>query len=61
MTLDAKPDDRQLALAPLDKKVDHVRGSPGARLIIEYGDYEAHSRGRPSTRSSRSNTSLTGT
>jgi protein-disulfide isomerase len=40
MTLDAKPDDRQLALAPLDKKVDHVRGSPGGRLIIEYGDYE---------------------
>jgi hypothetical protein len=37
MTLDAKPDDRQLALAPLDKKVDHVRGSPGGRLIIEYG------------------------
>jgi protein-disulfide isomerase len=30
MTLDAKPDDRRLALAPLDKKVDP----------IEYGDYE---------------------
>jgi protein-disulfide isomerase len=40
MTLDATPDDRQLALAPLDEKVDHVRGSPGGRLIIEYGDYE---------------------
>jgi Thioredoxin len=40
MTADATPDDRQLALAPLDEKVDHVRGSPGGRLIIEYGDYE---------------------
>ena len=40
MTLEATPDDRQLALAPLDDKVDHVRGSPAGRLIIEYGDYE---------------------
>jgi protein-disulfide isomerase len=40
MTLDATPDDRQLALALLDEKVDHVRGSPAGRLIIEYGDYE---------------------
>jgi protein-disulfide isomerase len=40
MTLDATPDDRQLALAPLDEKADHVRGSPAGRLIIEYGDYE---------------------
>jgi protein-disulfide isomerase len=40
MTLDATPDDPQLALAPLDDKVDHVRGSPAGRLIIEYGDYE---------------------
>ena len=40
MTLDATPDDRELALAPLDEKVDHVRGSPAGRLIIEYGDYE---------------------
>jgi protein-disulfide isomerase len=40
MTLDATPDDRRLALAPLDEKVDHVRGSPAGRLIIEYGDYE---------------------
>jgi hypothetical protein len=29
-----------VALAPLDDKVDHVRGSPAGRLIIEYGDYE---------------------
>lgn len=25
---------------PLDDRVDHVRGSTGARLILEYGDYE---------------------
>src|SRR6201981_722632 len=40
MTLNAMPDDSQLALEPLDEKVDHVRGSPAGRLIIEYGDYE---------------------
>ena len=40
MTINATPEDRQLALAPLDDKVDHVRGSPAGRLIIEYGDYE---------------------
>ena len=40
MTLDARSDDRQLAVAPLDEKVDHVRGSPAGRLIMEYGDYE---------------------
>ena len=40
MTLNATPGDRQLALAPLDEKVDHVRGAPAGHLIIEYGDYE---------------------
>ena len=40
MTPYAMPEDRQLALAPLDEKVDHVRGSSAGRLIIEYGDYE---------------------
>src|SRR5258708_18478566 len=40
VTLNAAPHDRQLALAPLDEKVDHVRGSPAGRLIMEYGDYE---------------------
>jgi protein-disulfide isomerase len=40
MTVDARPDDRELTLAPLDEKVDHVRGSPAGHLIIEYGDYE---------------------
>jgi protein-disulfide isomerase len=39
MTRSAMPDDSQLTLA-LDEKVDHVRGSPTGRLIIEYGDYE---------------------
>ena len=40
MTLNATPDDRELTLAPLDGKVDHLRGSPTGHLIIEYGDYE---------------------
>ena len=40
MTVNATPEDRQLALAPLDEKVDHVRGALVGRLIIEYGDYE---------------------
>jgi len=40
VTVNATPGDRQLALAPLDEKVDHVRGSPAGRLLIEYGDYE---------------------
>ena len=34
MTRNATPDDRQLTLAPLDEKVDHVRGSPAGHLII---------------------------
>jgi protein-disulfide isomerase len=25
---------------PIDPQVDHVRGDPDARLILEYGDYE---------------------
>ena len=27
-------------MEPLDEVVDHVRGSPAGRLIVEYGDYE---------------------
>jgi NhaA family Na+:H+ antiporter len=27
-------------LEPLDDRVDHVRGEPGAPVILEYGDYE---------------------
>ena len=40
MTLNATPADRELTLAPLDEKADHVRGAPADHLIIEYGDYE---------------------
>ncbi len=28
------------AIEPLDEAVDHVRGEPGGRVILEYGDYE---------------------
>ncbi|HWX96252.1 MAG TPA: DsbA family protein [Solirubrobacteraceae bacterium] len=28
------------AMEPLDEAVDHVRGAPTGRLILEYGDYE---------------------
>ena len=27
-------------MEPLDEAVDHVRGGPDGRLIVEYGDYE---------------------
>ena len=40
MTVNATPEGRELVLAPLDETVDHVRGAPGGRLILEYGDYE---------------------
>jgi hypothetical protein len=40
MARNAMPDDRWLALAPLEEKVDHLRGSPAGHLILEYGDYE---------------------
>jgi protein-disulfide isomerase len=40
VTVNATPEDSELTLAPLDENVDHVRGSPAGRLIIEYGDYE---------------------
>src|SRR6185312_8665340 len=40
MTPNAMPDDSQLTLEPVNEKVDHVRGSPAGRLILEYGDYE---------------------
>ena len=40
MTVNATPRDRQLALAPLDENVNHVRGAPAGHLILEYGDYE---------------------
>jgi protein-disulfide isomerase len=40
MSPKAIPRDRQLALLPVDEKVDHVRGSAAGPLILEYGDYE---------------------
>jgi len=40
VTASATPAGRQVTLAPLDDKVDHVRGSSAGHLIIEYGDYE---------------------
>jgi protein-disulfide isomerase len=40
VTRNAMPEGRQLAPAPLEENVDHVRGAPAGRLIIEYGDYE---------------------
>ena len=39
MSLNAIPDNRQVAL-PLDDKLDHVRGAPTGALILEYGDYQ---------------------
>jgi len=32
--------DRAPMVEPLDDQVDHVRGEAGARVILEYGDYE---------------------
>ncbi len=40
MTRNALPNDRPMALAPLEEKVDHVRGAAAGPLILEYGDYE---------------------
>ncbi len=40
MTRNVTPEKRQPTLEPLDEEVDHVRGSPAGRLIVEYGDYE---------------------
>ena len=61
MTRNATPDDRQLDLAPLDEKVDHVRGSQAGHLIIEYGDYECPYSRQAFQRSSESNSSSAGT
>jgi len=32
--------DKTPVVEPLDEDVDHVRGEPGAPVIMEYGDYE---------------------
>ena len=34
------PVEKESLIEPLDETVDHVRGPAGARLIVEYGDYE---------------------
>jgi protein-disulfide isomerase len=34
------PEDVPPGLARLDEEVDHARGQPAGRLILEYGDYE---------------------
>ena len=36
----AVPPEDKARMEPLDDAVDHVRGSPAGRLIVEYGDYE---------------------
>jgi protein-disulfide isomerase len=32
--------DHEPTVQPVDETVDHLRGSPAGRLILEYGDYE---------------------
>jgi protein-disulfide isomerase len=34
------PGERKSVIKSLEEAVDHVRGPAGARLIVEYGDYE---------------------
>jgi protein-disulfide isomerase len=36
----AVPPGREARMEPLDDTVDHVRGGPAGRVIVEYGDYE---------------------
>ena len=40
MTPDTMPQNDGPVVEPADRAVDHLRGSPGGRLIVEYGDYE---------------------
>jgi protein-disulfide isomerase len=40
MKRDAMAENRTGTLEPIDEKIDHVRGRPEGRLIVEYGDYE---------------------
>jgi protein-disulfide isomerase len=40
MMSETTPQRHDATLEPLDEAVDHVRGSAGGRLILEYGDYE---------------------
>jgi protein-disulfide isomerase len=34
------PPEHEAVMEPLEDAVDHVRGGPAGRLILEYGDYE---------------------
>jgi protein-disulfide isomerase len=36
----AKSHSQEATMEPLEQAVDHTRGGPGGRLIVEYGDYE---------------------
>jgi protein-disulfide isomerase len=40
MTHNAMRQEQEPAMEPVDEAVDHVRGSPAGRVIVEYGDYE---------------------
>ena len=40
MTRSTMRPEREPGLEPVDEAVDHVRGAPAGRLILEYGDYE---------------------
>ena len=40
MRSDTAPGGTLRSVAPLDEAVDHVRGSGGGHLIVEYGDYQ---------------------
>ena len=40
LSVKEQSDIRRGELEPLDSAVDHVRGAPAGRLIVEYGDYE---------------------
>ena len=40
MTHSATRQEHEPVLEPLDETVDHIRGSPVGRLILQYGDYE---------------------
>jgi protein-disulfide isomerase len=34
------PPEHEAEIEPLDEAVDHVRGGPAGRVVVEYGDYE---------------------
>jgi 2-hydroxychromene-2-carboxylate isomerase len=40
LAMNERSEIRRGQMEPLDSPVDHVRGAPAGRLIVEYGDYE---------------------